>query len=51
MTREIKRLPVNDGHTPMKAPGSPSTAGYQPEKSKGVNPTTPQKTSMPPKKR
>ena len=51
MSNKVQRVPVGDGYSPsVRKPHNPKPgAGYQPEKSKGSNPSNPQVPSSPPK--
>ncbi|HDG9766890.1 hypothetical protein ACWPO9_03720 [Acinetobacter nosocomialis] len=51
MSDKNNRFPTRDGYSPSSGkPNNPHPgAGYQPEKSRGTNPSNPQPTS-PPKK-
>jgi hypothetical protein len=52
MNDKTQRVPVGDGYSPaVIKPHNPMPgAGYQPEKSKGTNPSNPQVPASPPKK-
>lgn len=51
MNDKTQRVPVGDGYSPaVIKPHNPMPgAGYQPEKSKGTNPSNPQAPTSPPK--
>lgn len=52
MTDKNRRVPTGDGYQPSSGtPHDPRPgAGYQPEKSRGTNPSNPQIPLSPPKK-